>query len=307
MRHRIVVTGANGILGREIVARSVEHGGRDMEIIAAVRSERAASQIPPIPPELGRVETIDYDDPETLLKACEGASALVHLPGILIESEASTYERAHVHTTRVAIDAARASGVRKLVFVSAFGADPQSKNRYFRTKGAAETLVSTSGIPFTILRAPLLLGPHTEGASALQRETSSRTAWLLGGGRTLHQPLDVVDLADGVLYAALLHEVAAGKTLDVAGPERLPYRELVERAARLRGVSVKIRSVPVAPVRLWLRVRARLFGPGFSPDVLEVLVTDTVVDAQTAATELGIRLSALDASLRRSFFLPEGG
>jgi hypothetical protein len=65
--------------------------------------------------------------------------------------------------------------------------------------------------------------------------------------------------------------------------------------------------VPVAPVRLWLRIRTRFFGPGLSPEVLEVLLTDTVVDAQAAATEIGIRLTPLDVSLRRSFFLPEGG
>jgi NADH dehydrogenase len=307
MRHRVVVTGANGILGREIVSRAVEHGGRDMEIIAAVRSERAAAQVPPIPPDLGRVERIDYEDPETLRKACEGASALVHLPGILIESETSIYETAHVHTTAVAVQAAQSCEVRKLVLVSAFGADSGSQNRYFRTKGEAENLVSASGIPFAVLRAPLLLGPHTEGAHALQRETSSRTAWLLGGGRTLHQPMDVVDLADAVLHAALVPEVAAGKILDVGGPEQVPYRELVGRAARLRGVDLRIRSVPVAPVRLWLKIRTRFFGPGLSPEVLEVLLTDTVVDAQAAATEIGIRLTPLDVSLRRSFFLPEGG
>lgn len=307
MRHRIVVTGANGTLGREIVARAVEHGGREVEVVAAVRSERAAAQVPPMPEDRGRVARIDYDDPATLLKAAEGATALVHLPGILIERPDSTYERAHVHTTRVAADAARSCELRKLVLVSAFGADPASSNRYFRTKGEAETIVAGSDVPFTILRAPLLLGPHTEGARALQRETSRRTAWLLGGGRTLHQPMDVVDLADAVLHTALAPEVAAETTLDVGGPERLRYRELVERAARLRGADVRVRTVPVAPVRLWLAIRTRLFGPGLSPEVLEVLLTDTIVDAQAAAAVLGIRLTPLEVSLRRSFFLPEGG
>ena len=165
-------------------------------------------------------------------------------------------------------------------------------------------MVAASGLPFTILRAPLLLGPHTEGARALLRETSSGTAWLLSGGQTWHQPMDVADLAHGVLRAALVPEVAPERPLDVGGRERLRYRDLVERAARLRGERLRIWPVPPAPVRLFLALRTRFGGPGLSPDALEVLLTDTTVDADASAQELGISLTSLEVTLRRCLLLP---
>ena len=305
MRERLVVTGANGALGREIVARTLDRPEPGVEIVAAVRSERAAAQLPTLPPERGAVIRISYEEPQGLEKACEGATTLVHLPGVLVERPGATYESANVKTTEVAIGAARAAGVRKLVLVSAYGADAASRNRYFRTTGEAEQRVAAAGLPFTILRAPLLLGPHTEGARALLRETSSGTAWLLSGGQTWHQPMDVADLAHGVLRAALVPEVAPERPLDVGGRERLRYRDLVERAARLRGERLRIWPVPPAPVRLFLALRTRFGGPGLSPDALEVLLTDTTVDADASAQELGISLTSLEVTLRRCLLLPE--
>jgi NADH dehydrogenase len=307
MRRRVFVTGANGAVGRAVLSRALDLHGTEVELVAAVRSERAAAQLSSLPLEEGGVVQISYEDVATLRKACEGATAVVHLPGVLVERRDATYETANVHTTEVVVEAARSASVQSFVLVSATGADPASRNRYFRTKGEAEQIALSSGLLTTVLRAPLLLGPHTEGTRALERETSSGTAWLLAGGRTWHQPMDVFDLADGVLRAALMPEVGPKQPLDVGGPERLRYRELVERAARLRGRRVRVRSIPRAPVRLLLEARARLMGPGMSPEVLEVLLTDTIVDGIAAAERLGISLTPLEVTLRRGLLLPEDG
>ncbi len=302
---RVVVTGANSSVGRAVVRAALESPDRPAELVAAVRSARAASEVPPIPEGRGRTALIAYDDPASLRAAFDGAPALVHLPGVLIERRGSSYETANVETTRAAALAARAAGVKKLVLVSAFGADPNSPNRFFRSKGQAEQVVRESGLAWTVLRAPLVLGPDTEGGRALARETSGASAWLVGGGGVLHQPLDAADLAAAVLRTALQPDRARDAALDLVGPTRLSYRELVERAAGLRGHTVRIHSVPAAPLRLLLALRTRLLGPGFSPDALEVLLTDTCADAAATAEALGIHLTPIDGTIRRSLALLE--
>lgn len=297
---RIVVTGANGAIGQQVLRLGLLE---PLELVAAVRSELAASQLPSLPEGQGRVAQIDYSSPETLRAAFEGAHALIHLPGVLLERGGSTYELSNVETTRVALEAALRSGVKKIVLVSAVGADAETQNRFFRTKGQAEELVRRSGLSYTILRAPLVLGPGTEGAAALQRNATQSSAWLLGGGQHIQQPLDVKDLALASLRTAIQTGVARNRTLDVAGPERLKDRELVLRAARLLGREPRIYSIPLAPLRGLLALRTRLLGPGFSPDTLEVIVADTHIDAQAAAKELGISLSPLELTLRRSLQL----
>ena len=295
MTDRIVITGANGAVGQAILRLALSE---KRPIVAAVRSERAAASLPKIPRELGTVAQIAYDKPATLEAAFRDADALIHLPGLLIEQPDASYEAANVETTRVALNAARSTGARKVVLASAFGADPNSTNRFFRTKGEAETLVSGSGLSYTIVRAPLLLGPGTKGTDANLRHIRGRAAWLLGGGRNLQQPLDVDDLARGLLRAASNSDVAHNRTLDLAGPVSLSDREIVERTAQLLGHSIRVFSVPIGLARYLLRIRTRLFGAGFSPEALEVMITDTRIDAELAARELGIPLTPLDTTLR---------
>jgi NADH dehydrogenase len=292
---KVAVTGANGAVGRALVAMAPSHR---LDVVAAVRSERAAADVRALD-RTARIVRVAYDDAASLALAFAEAAAVIHLPGILVERAGTTYEAANVETTRRVAEAAKRAGVRKVIFVSAIGADARSENRYWRTKGAAEAIVRASGIPYTVLQVPMLLGPGTEAARALRRCLRRRTAWLLAGGRTLQQPLDVGDLARAGI-AACAPGVASDGTLELVGPVAVPARQIVERAARLRGRRIRIVPVPVLPLRHALRVVRRIAGRGFSPDALHVLTTDTRLDPAPAARALGIELTPLDRMIERS-------
>ena len=269
-------------------------------LIAAVRSDRAAEEIRRL---LGNGSTsarISYDDPASLDAAFRDASAIIHLAGILVERPGSTYQQANVASAQSVVEAAQRCAAQKFVLVSATGADERSSNGYYRSKGQAEAMVRASGLCYTILRAPLLLGPETEGAAALERNASGPKAKLIGGGRNLQQPLYVDDLARAAL-AACQPSIASNRTLDLVGPVSLPERELVERAARLLGRQVRVSSIPKGLLSFALSIRQRVSGPGFSPDAVEVITADTRLDSRPAASELGIQLTGIDEMIKNSF------
>jgi uncharacterized protein YbjT (DUF2867 family) len=293
---QIAITGANSAVGQAILRRGEAEPNT---LVAAVRSDRAADQIGPLLGAHSRLVRISYDDSVTLDTALRGASAIIHLAGILVERPGSTYEQANVAPVRSVVEAAKRCAVEKIVLVSATGADEASSNGYYRSKGRAEALVRESGMNYTILRAPLLLGPGTEGAAALVRNASGRKAKLLGGGRNLQQPLLVDDLARAALIAAQ-PSIARSRTLNLVGPVSLPERELVKRTARLLGHEIKISSIPKGLLSFVLAIRRRISGPGFSPDVLDVITADTKLDPQLAAEELGIRLTGIDEMIKSS-------
>jgi uncharacterized protein YbjT (DUF2867 family) len=301
---KVVVTGANSAVGRAILKCGPNLAVTPTTFVAAVRSDRAAEQIRSQLSNINDLVCISYDAPASLDAAFHGAAAVIHLPGILIERADSTYEQANVASTRSVVESAKRAGVQKLILVSATGADETSSNRYYRTKGQAESFVRASGLAYTVLRAPLLLGPGTAGAAALRRNASLRKARLIGGGRNLQQPLYVDDLARGAVMAATQASVANNLTLDLVGPVSLPERELVERAARSLGHEVHIGSIPKSLLSLALAIRQRIAGPGFSPDVLEVVTEDTRLDPQPAARKLGIQLTGIDEMIRAT--LSEG-
>jgi uncharacterized protein YbjT (DUF2867 family) len=295
---KIVITGANSAVGQAIL-RCGSGPSASTALIAAVRSERAANEIRPLLGQGSRVVQVSYSDPASLDAAFQGASAIIHLAGILFERPDSSYAQANVESTRSVVEAAKRCAVEKLVLISATGANETSSNGYYRTKGDAEVLVRASGLHYTILRAPLLLGPETEGAAALVRNARGRKAKLIGGGRHFQQPLYVDDLARAAI-AATQPSVAGNRTLDLVGPVSLPERELVERAARLLGHEVRVSSIPKGLIAFGLKIRRRSNGPGFSVAVLEVITADTRLDPQPAAGELGIPLTGIDEMIQNS-------
>ena len=296
---RIVITGANSASGQAILRCAPEAGVAPNALVAAVRSESAGDKIRPLLGEGSSLAQVSYDDPSSLDRAFRGASAIIHLAGILVERPGSTYEQANVAPARSVVEAAKRAAVAKLVLISATGADEKSSNGYYRTKGQAEAVVRSSGLCYTILRAPLLLGPETEGTAALARNSRGPKAKLIGGGRNFQQPLYVDDLARAAL-AATQPSVASNRTLDLVGPVSLPERELVERAARLLGHEVRISSIPKGLLSFMLAIRQRVFGPGFSADAVEVITANTRLDSQPAASNLGIQLTGIDEMIKKS-------
>jgi uncharacterized protein YbjT (DUF2867 family) len=296
---RIVITGANSASGQAILRCAVEAGVAPNALVAAVRSERAADEIRFLLGDGSSLARISYDDPSSLDAALRGASAVIHLPGILVERPGSTYEQANVAPTCSVVAAAKRCALDKFVLISATGADEKSSNAYYRTKGQAEAAVRVSGLCYTILRAPLLLGPATEGGEALARNTRGPRAMLIGGGTNFQQPLYVDDLARAAI-AASKSSVASNRTLDLVGPVSLPDRELVERAAGLLGRRVRVNSIPKGLLSFMLAIRRRVVGPGFSPDVVEVITANTRLDPRPAASELGIQLTGIDEMIKKS-------
>jgi uncharacterized protein YbjT (DUF2867 family) len=296
---KTVVTGANSAVGRAILRCATCEGAGKSKFIAAVRSQKAADEIRSQFGERVEVVRIAYTDPSSLDAPFEKACAVIHLAGILVERPDSTYEQANVESTRSVVDAAKRNDVKKLVLVSATGADEKSRNRYYRSKAQGEGLVRSSGLRYTIIRVPILLGFGTAAAATLQRQVASGKAKLINGGRTVQQPLCVEDLARAAVLATQA-AVAENATLSLVGPAALSEREIVERTAAASGRNVRISSMPKSLLSLVLAIRERVAGAGFSRDALEVVTANSNLDPKPAARELGIQLTGIDEMIKAS-------
>ena len=160
---KIAITGANSSVGLNLLNHIIS--STDISVIAGVRSDRAMQSLPSSDQVDPRI--ISYQDPEKLATALEGADCIVHLAGILIEDKNTSYASANVDATEAVVKAAQQLNAKHIVFISVVGASADSSNSYFRSKGQAEAHVSNSGLPASIIRTPILLGPNTAGASSL--------------------------------------------------------------------------------------------------------------------------------------------
>lgn len=290
---KLCITGANSSVGQNLLSHLSQHS--DVSIQACVRSERAFADLPSaanITPA-----TISYDDAASLQSAMEGVDCVIHLAGILIENKHSNYASANVAATAAVVDAAKAQSAKHIIFISVVGASPESRNAYFRSKGSAEEIVKASGVPSTVLRTPILMGPGTAGGNSLLNAANNPQTKVLGGGTYTMRPLDTDDLSAALVKLSLA-EANTTRTLELVGPEPIQYCDLIKKTAKLMDNDVEVGSVPVWIAKLGSAVTSTLKGGGITPTVIDVITIDEKVE-QNADKEIGIELTSLEQTLTK--------
>lgn len=297
----VVVTGANGRLGRSLLTTLAG----SVPVRAVVRSERAAEQLRALPaPARPEIFVVDETDAAALARAGEGARGWLHLVGILKETSRSRYADAHERTCAAVAEAAAKTAADRIVHPSLLGADPRSGNACLASRGRAERILLEGAVPATVLRLPMVLGPGEAAAAALRREALAPLTFLLRGGASLEQPIDGRDVVEAV-QRALEEGGDARPILELAGPESLSHRALLLRVAARLGARPRILPVPRALARGAAALLERLVAdPPITPAMLDVLDRDDAVDPLPAARRLGVALTPLEETLRRTFPSP---
>ena len=290
---KIAITGANSGVGRILLRHLVSCS--DIQVVACVRSARAAADLPVSPGISARA--VDYSDRTGLASALSGTGCVVHLAGILFESPASTYETANVAATQAVVDACKKAGVLRVVLVSALGADCSSSNRYLSSKGRAELIVSESGLSAAIIRTPILFGPGMAGARAIVGAASQQRVTLLGGGRHSIRPLDVDDLSRAILRCCESSR-AEVTFYELVGPEPTAYRDVITRTAALLGRDVSIRSMPIWLAKLGAAVAGWTRRGGMTPAVIDIITSNEHVH-ENADVALGVTLTPLSTTIEK--------
>jgi len=296
---RVLVTGANGHLGRRLIERLAGTAPR-APVRAVVRSQAAAELLRALPePARPELAVLDPADAEALSGAAAGCDAAVHLVGILKESSRSRYAQAHEATCQALVRAAAKAGLRRIAHVSILGADPDSRNACLASRGRAERILLGGAAPAVVLRVPMVIGEGDVAARMLRAQARARLVPLVRGGAAREQPIDARDLVLAVLLA-LLQPGLEGSALDLAGPESLSRRELLLRCAALHGRRPRILPVPLGAALAFAGLLERVLpDPPVTRAMLGVLERDDEIDPAPACRRLGLSLTPLSETLRR--------
>lgn len=296
-----LVTGANGQLGRRLI-RLLREQTPPRFSRALVRSQRAADSIESLCAETGaQLRIVDYADSAALARAFEGCDAAVHLVGILKETRANRYADAHERASHALAEAADAAGMRRIVALSIVGSRAGAANACLASRGRAEEILLRAKTPAVVIRVPMVIGSGDPASQALLRQARSARVSLVRGGSTLEQPIAADDVVRA-LVAALDRPDLADAVLELAGPECLTHRALVERAAHVLGRRVEFRSVPLWAARAFAWLGEKLLAdPPLTLAMLGVLERDDEIDPSAACRALGLELTPLDETLRRAF------
>ena len=222
----ILVTGATGKIGQEVVSRLAAKGER---VRAFVRNPArgAALQGPNVELFQG-----DLDDPASIARALEGVDAVFLLSNANHVQELS------------ALDQIARSSVKRVVNLSAMGASLESPLTIGRNHAQVEERLRSMPLTWTILR------PGMFAQNLLQSADTIRSSGRIFGayGTAKIAPIDVRDIAD-VAVAALTEDSHAGKTYALTGPELLDYPAMAAALSTAAGKPITYTEVPLDAVR----------------------------------------------------------
>jgi uncharacterized protein YbjT (DUF2867 family) len=242
MTMKIAITGGTGFVGSHFAKRVLADGH---EIVLISRSAKRPDGEGNDSARVTRVAS-DLSDVDVLAAAFAGCDAVAHCAGINREIGSQTYQRIHVDGTRNVVEAAKRAGVRRIALMSFLRARPNCGSPYHESKWAAEEIVRSSCLDYTIVKAGMVYGRGDHMLDHLSHAFHTLPLLATVGFRQKAiRPLAVEDLMN-VLDAALVNGRLARQTIAITGAEELYLSDAARRVAEVLG-----RRIWIFPAPLW--------------------------------------------------------
>jgi NADH dehydrogenase len=271
----IVVTGASGYLGSHITRQLVAAGSPARAMVRNKAFAQKEGRLAGLNVELAEA---DVTRPETLAPALEGATAVIHTVAIAIEKGGRTYEKINYQGTVNIVDAAKAAGVKRFIYISQLGADAKLPYRFLASKGKAADYVASSDLDWTSFQPSVIWGPEDEFANSFARliPLTPFIFPIVGDASSRFQPVWVEDVATSVIKA-LNDPATFGKSYQLGGPEVLDLEEIERRTLQAVGLRRRMVHFPMPVLKLFVGILEVLLpNPPVTRSLLELLKVSNV-------------------------------
>jgi NADH dehydrogenase len=293
MRKQVVtVFGGTGFIGRHLVEKLAQAGAT---LRVVTRDPDRAGFLRPMG-DVGQIAILPYADDEAgLSRLIDGSMGVVNLLGILFERRSGEFMRVHRDMAQRIAEAARTTGVRRLVHMSAIGADPNGEALYAQSKGEGEAAVKAAFPEVSIIRPSIVFGPGDGFFSRFaQMSVMSPFLPLIDGGTSRFQPVYVGDVAEAMLRC-LESDAHQGKTFELGGPRARTFAELLRYTLETVNRRRLLLPLPSNIAAIQARFFELLPNPPLTRDQLKMLKKDNVVsEGALTLGDLGIKPTPME-------------
>jgi NADH dehydrogenase len=244
-QRNFLVVGGTGFVGRHLVAALAARGAR---VTVPTRRRDHAKHLIMLP----TVDVVEADlrDPAALAGLAAGCDVVVNLAGIL---HGPDFKPTHVELAQAVVNACHRAGVKRLLHMSALGADPAAPSEYLRTKGVGERAVlAADDLETTVFRPSVIFGREDQFLNLFSKLAALTPVLALASPEARFQPVYVGDVVKAML-AALDSPDSAGKRYDLCGPQECTLRELMEFVCAVTGRKRLVIGLPdsLAYLQAW--------------------------------------------------------
>ena len=295
---RIVITGAAGLVGQNLIARLT--GRSALSIVAIDKHPGNTATLARLHPGIDVVEA-NLAEAGTWTRHFSGADAVIQLHAQIGGLDAAAFEANNVRATERVLEATAAAAVPYLIHVSSSVVNSMASDFYTESKKAQEALVLDSGIANAILRPTLMFGWFDRKHLGWLARFMQRVPVfpIPGSGRYMRQPLYAGDFCDIVL--ACLENRQEG-AWNISGQEKIDYIDLIAAVRQAIGSRTPIVHIPYSVFWVLLRLYA-VFDrdPPFTTKQLEALVAPDSFEVIDWPSIFGVCSTPLDEALDRTF------
>ena len=290
------VFGGTGFVGRQVVRELAKAG---YVIKVATRVPERAYFLKPCG-AVGQVVPYqcDYSDQKSIAAAVKGADVVVNSIGILFErGKVRTFDTVHRQIPEYIAKACKAAKTENFIHISALGIE-ESGSQYAASKVAGEKAIKSACKQAVILRPSVIFGEDDDFFNMFAEMARLMPALpLIGGGKTLFQPVFVGDVADSVM-ASIDNPDARGEVFELGGPEVVSFKEIYQRLFAYTGQKRCLMSIPFPLAKVQAAFLSLLPKPLLTGDQVESLKTDSIVSENAKGlSDLGVTASGMDVIL----------
>jgi len=298
MQGLVTVFGGTGFVGSQVVRALAKAGHR---VRVAVRQPNLAYRMRMLG-DVGQIEVVQANvrNVASVARALDGAEGCVNLVGVLWETGRQKFQSIHVMAAKTVAETAKKAGVKRLVHMSALGADADSASKYFRTKAEGEAAARAAFPGATIVRPSLVFGVDDKFFNKFAQIAALSPVMPVVGGETRFQPVFVADVA-AAIAKAVVSPAAVGVTYELGGPTVYTMREILQLILTETGRARPLVSLPW-PLASLMGKAGDIQGaiipwtPPLTSDQVEMLKADNVAEhGLPGLAEAGVIGTAVEA------------
>lgn len=290
---KVLVTGATGLVGKRLVGKLAKEGFELSVFVRATKDNAFFEE------NKARIFLGSVKDKGSIEQAVAGQDAVIHLIGTFQPEPGLTLDDVNAAATYNFHSAAHENKIQKFIFLSAYGASIGVKNAFLVSKGRAEVDIMQGEVPYVILRSTPIYGEGSFFSALMKALTEKGKVPLIGTGKQQLQPIYVGDVVE-YLHQALVGPAATQRVLEIGGPDKVSYEELIRTVGELTGKKVTIARVPgfLRPFLTPIKIN----GGGVAPakEILDFYSRDSFVSIERAKSVIPLELTPLRPGLQKS-------
>jgi len=230
----VLVAGATGVVGREIVSL-LKQRGHFVRTLSKT-PERAES----LRGTVDEVRVLDATSRPSVVGTCDGIDVVISALGAPVSPSGKgrrSFAEVDLRANLNLLDEARHAGVRRFVYVGVFTEAVYAETAYVKAHARVESAVRESGLEYGFVRTTGIFGSLAEMLPMALKGPVP----VIGDGSALTNPIDERDVAEAVVAA--LHAPSSTE-VDIGGPETLSRRQIAEAAFTALGRTPRLLTMP---------------------------------------------------------------